>query len=152
MTTDPLTIPARRAWLGILARAEPTALEQHLRQAPPLPDFVFLRRPETGLSMVRGRTGGNGEAVNLIEATLTRASITDSQGHTGHGYVLGRAQAHAITVARLDAALQCPTRHTALMAAVVDPLAALERQRHADVEATAAGTEVRFFTMSTGRS
>lgn len=152
MTTDPLPIPARRAWLGILARAEPAVLEQHLAHAPPLPDFVFLRRPETGLTMIRGRTGGKGEAFNLIEATMTRASITDSQGHTGHGYVLGRAGAHATAVARLDAALHAPALRAALMAAVIDPLAAMERQRHADVEARAAGTEVRFFTMATGRS
>ncbi len=151
MTVDLSHIPARQSWMGILARAEPEVLAQHLARSESLPSFTFLRRPETGLSMVRGRVGADGEAFNFIEATLTRASVTDDAGHVGHGYILGRNEDHAVLAARLDAALQDPTWRDALMTTVIEPLQALENSRHAAVEARAAETEVRFFTMATGR-
>lgn len=151
MTADSSAHSARQSWLGILARADAGLLHRHLSQTDPLPSFVHLRQPEIGLTMVRGRVGAEGEGFNLIEATLTRASIVDDEGHTGHAYVLGRDEARAVAIARLDAALQSDTRHAVLMASVVDPLAAIEAQRRAAIEARAAGTEVHFFTMATGR-
>jgi len=68
----------RRAWMAVLAhtpRAElEAALSQALEGASP-PEFDWLRPPETGLAMVRGRIGGSGDAFNLGEATVTRATL-----------------------------------------------------------------------------
>ncbi|MBF0891898.1 phosphonate C-P lyase system protein PhnG [Gluconobacter sp. LMG 1744] len=151
MTVDFSPVPKRQFWMGLLARAEPEVLVQHLQQVEPLPSFTVLRRPETGLSMVRGRVGADGEAFNFIEATLTRASVTDQNGYTGHSYILGRNEEHAVVAARLDAALQNATLRAGLMTMVIEPLQTLETARHAAIEARAAETEVRFFTMATGR-
>lgn len=151
MTTDLPFAELRQRSLGVLARAERPTLEQHLADLEPLASFTVLRGPECGLAMVRGRVGSDGEAFNFIEATLSRASILDADGKTGHGYVLGRDLDHALMVARIDAALQSEARVSALTAQLIDPLAELEDQRRRVVEAKAAGTEVHFFTMATGR-
>ncbi|HQT74202.1 MAG: phosphonate C-P lyase system protein PhnG [Acidiphilium sp. 37-67-22] len=143
--------PARAAWLGLLARSPRGAIEARLADAPALPDFVRLRGPEIGMSMVRGRAGGGGAAFNLGEMTISRCSIRDEDGFVGHGYVAGRDGVLAELIARLDAALQNTARHAALHAAVLAPLGADEATRRAADEARAAGTEVRFFTLATMR-
>lgn len=143
--------PARPAWLGLLARAPRGAIEPLLAEAPALPGFIRLRGPDIGMSMVRGRAGGDGAAFNLGEMTIARCSIRDEDGFVGHGYVAGRDGALAELIARLDAALQNAARHASLHAAVLAPLAAAETARRAADEARAAGTEVRFFTLATMR-
>ncbi|WP_031217770.1 phosphonate C-P lyase system protein PhnG, partial [Halomonas sp. PBN3] len=59
------------------------------------PDYRCVRGPEVGMAMVRGRMGGTGNAFNLGEMTLTRASVqlmndsvtTDADKELGHGWV-----------------------------------------------------------------
>ncbi|HYP64207.1 MAG TPA: phosphonate C-P lyase system protein PhnG [Acidocella sp.] len=51
---------SRPVWLGLLARASGAEIAECLRAAPALPGFTRLRRPESGMSMVRGRAGGGG--------------------------------------------------------------------------------------------
>ena len=48
---------------------------QALALREPLPDYVALRAPETGLVMVRGRIGGTGAPFNVGEMTVTRCSV-----------------------------------------------------------------------------
>ena len=67
------------------------------------PDYRCVRGPEVGMAMVRGRMGGTGNAFNLGEMTLTRASVqlmndgvaTDADTELGHGWVKGRDTRHA---------------------------------------------------------
>ena len=54
----------------------------------PHPGFDWLRRPETGAVMVRGRMGGTGAPFNLGEMTVTRCSLTIADGVVGHERVM----------------------------------------------------------------
>jgi alpha-D-ribose 1-methylphosphonate 5-triphosphate synthase subunit PhnG len=141
----------RQVWHGILARARRADLLSCLAKGPELPGFVRLRGPETGMSMVRGRAGGGGAAFNLGEMTLSRCSIRDDAGRIGHGYAAGRDLQQVELIARLDAALQDETLYPAYHGAVLVPLAAAEAARQADIQARAAATEVKFFTMAAMR-
>jgi phosphonate C-P lyase system protein PhnG len=145
-------IGTRPAWLGVLARSDHSSIRSHLSGVPTLPDFAHLRRPETGMAMVRGRIGGSGAAFNLGEITIARCSICDTTGRVGHGYAVGRDLAQVELIARLDAALQNPDLHACLIADVINPLAGLIAARRSSTEAQAQATEVEFFTLATMRS
>lgn len=101
--------------------------------------------------MLRGRAGGDGAAFNLSEMTVTRCAVTLSCGTVGHAYVAGRDHRHAELAAALDAALQDPDRRPALMAAVIEPIAAAQADAAAKAARKAAATRVQFFTMATMR-
>ncbi len=152
MFDSPATPTTRQSWLGILARASAAQLTQLLENAPALPEFQHLRVAETGMAMVRGRIGGGGSAFNLGEMTLARCSIRDAAGRTGHGYAAGCDTALVELIARLDAVLQDETLFPAYEAAVLRPLAAAQAEYRAGIEARAAATEVKFFTLATMRS
>jgi alpha-D-ribose 1-methylphosphonate 5-triphosphate synthase subunit PhnG len=144
-------IPARQAWLGVLARASAAEIEDGLRAAPDLPGFTPLRGPEAGMAMVRGRMGGGGDAFNLGEMTVARCSIRDDGGRVGHGYAAGRDLAQVELIARLDAVLQ-DSGLREVYEPLVRALAAAQAERRAATEAKAAATEVKFFTLATMRS
>ncbi|WP_236033912.1 phosphonate C-P lyase system protein PhnG [Belnapia mucosa] len=147
----PLLQAMRRRWMGLLARADAATIAARLAEAPALPPHIRLRGPETGLVMTRGRQGGDGAPFNLGEMTVTRCSVRLEDGTVGHAYVAGRDARQAELAAVLDAALQDPDRRPALLAAVIEPLAAAEAARTAREAAKAAATRVEFFTMATMR-
>src|SRR5262245_9260483 len=95
----------RREWLGVLARAPESSLEAWAR-AGGLPRYTWLRRPETGLAMVRARTGGTGAKFNLGEMTITRCALRLENGTVGVAYVQGRSARKAELMAVADAMLQ----------------------------------------------
>ncbi len=137
--------------MGVLARASAGQIAARLQDAPTPPAHTRLRGPETGLVMVRGRQGGDGGPFNLGEMTVTRCSVRLADGTLGHAYVAGRDQRQAELAALLDACLQQPALHEALMAAVVQPLAAAQAEAAALVARKAAATKVEFFTMANMR-
>ncbi len=141
----------RQAWLSLLSRAGVQTLNTLLAEAPPLPNFTLLRGPETGMSMVRARAGGGGEAFNLGEMTIARCSIRDETGRIGHGYAAGRDGKQVELIARLDAALQEPTLYPAYEEAVLRPLAEADHARRAGIASRAAATDVQFFTLAAMR-
>jgi alpha-D-ribose 1-methylphosphonate 5-triphosphate synthase subunit PhnG len=145
-------ITARKHWLGVLARAEGAEILRHLRQAPDLPEFLRLRGPEAGMAMVRGRMGGGGAPFNLGEMTVVRCTIQDAAGRIGHGYAAGRDLGQVELIARLDAVMQDSELFTPYQRVVIEPLAAAQAARRAAVEAKAAATEVKFFTLAAMRS
>ncbi|WP_431269446.1 phosphonate C-P lyase system protein PhnG [Dankookia sp. P2] len=147
----PTAIAARRRWMGILARASRAELDALLESAPPLPPHRRLRGPETGLVMARGRQGGDGAPFNLGEVTVTRCSVRLEDGTVGHAYAAGRDARQAELAALIDAALQDPGRQAALLATMIEPLAAVQAARAAQDAAKAAATRVQFFTMATMR-
>ncbi|WP_282042265.1 phosphonate C-P lyase system protein PhnG [Halomonas alimentaria] len=122
------------------------------------PDYRCVRGPEVGMAMVRGRMGGTGNAFNLGEMTLTRASVqlmndgvaTDADTELGHGWVKGRDTRHAELIALVDA---CAKRHewqADIEEGLVAPLEqALDAERHEQAR-RAAATRVDFFTMVRG--
>lgn len=114
-----------------------------------LPPFIYLRKPETGLVMLRGRQGGTGSPFNIGEATLTRCSIRLANGAIGHAFVMGRSHEHAVSAAVCDALLQ-GLENAQLTEAVITPLAHERAERERRMALKNAATKVDFFTMVRG--
>ena len=137
--------------MQLLARAPLAMLENGMRRAGEsgsLPGRVWLRKPETGLVMLRGRAGGAGELFNLGEMTLTRCVLRIDTGEAGVAYVKGRSPRHAELAALADALLQSAPWRETMLRRLIEPLRAhLEaeaaRQRH-----KAQATRVEFFTLA----
>lgn len=133
--------------MGVLARAPRDELERLWEGTTDKPDLVALKPPETGLVMVRARTGGSGAPFNLGEMTMTRCVLRAPDRKLGHGYVAGRDLRHAEIAASFDAMLQSPSRRAELLARVIEPLAALQHARRARRWEAASRTQVEFLTM-----
>ncbi|KIC12598.1 phosphonate metabolism protein PhnG [Leisingera sp. ANG-M1] len=139
----------RKGWMSLLAPADEARLTELWQGYGANPVCEFLRAPEAGGVMVRGRMGGSGAPFNLGEMTVTRCALSLEDGTVGHGYVQGRSMAKAEIAAKIDALMQTAEAE-ALRAAVLVPLAA-ERQAQKDARAAkAAATKVEFFTMVRG--
>ena len=104
MQTD-IEAPRQEA-LGVLASAEMKDLSGAWDTWENRPEVQMIRGPETGLIMLRGRTGGGGAPFNLGEATVSRASVRIGTGEVGHGYCLGRDEEKARLIAVIDALFQ----------------------------------------------
>ncbi|HTJ55998.1 MAG TPA: phosphonate C-P lyase system protein PhnG [Devosiaceae bacterium] len=140
----------RANWLGILARARRADIEAVWpAHADPL-EFEWLRKPQPGLVMVRGRAGGTGNAFNLGEMTVTRCALRLADGTVGQGYVQGRDRKHSELAARLDALLQLEAHRDGLLAQVIEPLRRTEEERRLERSRKAASTKVEFFTLVRG--
>jgi len=137
--------------MSILARASVEDMEARLADAPALPPHRVIRGPEIGLTMLRGRAGGDGAAFNLGEATVTRCSVSLPDGTLGHCWRLGRDRRAAELAAMLDAALQQDGLRPALIDAVVEPLREAQAEAAALTARRAAATEVRFATLAAMR-
>lgn len=138
----------RPEWMGLLARAAPEALAELSAAAGPMPAPDWLRPPETGSVMVRGRAGGTGAAFNLGEVTATRCVLRHA-GVEGHAFVQGRDAAHATRAAWIDALMQTG-RAEAVAHDVLAPLAHAETERRATRARKAEATRVDFETMARG--
>ena len=138
----------RQRVMAALAAAPTRALAEIWDAWADKPETQRVRGPETGLVMVRGRTGGGGSPFNLGEATVTRATVRLSTGEIGHSYALGRDGEKAVVAATLDALWQTGARQRVMDAVVALEQAALEadEQRRAET----AATRVNFFTMVRG--
>ena len=143
---------ARRAWMSVLARAPLDELERFWSALSPQPGWSFLRRPETGAVMVRGRAGGTGRRFNLGEMTVTRCAVRLDDGAVGLAYVAGRSSRHAELAAALDALLQDPGRRPTVEAQVIAPLRGLLAQKAELASRKAAATKVEFFTLVRGET
>jgi len=143
----------RARWMSALAMAQAQELA-----AMPLPwpdDAHWLRRPQTGLVMVRARTGGTGAQFNLGEVTVTRCALKLGDGTVGLAYVRGRDTHHAKLAALLDARLQQAQTRGELDAALarwIAPLDLARRARHAERHARSQSTRVDFFTVVRGEN
>lgn len=148
MTQHDPGVPARAAWMGVLAKAAPQRLTAACAGLD-LPGFTWLRMPEIGSVMVRGRTGGTGTPFNLGEMTVTRCALKLDCGTVGHGYVQGRDKAHAERAALCDALMQTD-RADEVRTQIIDPLIAAADADRAEIARKAAATKVDFFTMVRG--
>lgn len=138
----------RPAWMATLARASG---DEMAALVPALPPHRLVRGPEIGLTMLRGRAGGDGAAFNLGEATITRCTVSLEDGTLGHCWRLGRDRRAAELAAQLDAWLQAPGWQARLLAEVLEPLAEAQRAAAALTARRAAATEVRFATLAAMR-
>lgn len=147
----------RRVWMATLSRATREELETATEALAPLSGYRLVRGPETGLVMVRGRTGGGGAPFNLGEVTVTRATVSVSTGGAdtgdaivGHGFVLGTDRRRAELAALFDALLQDPRMMARVDEHLIVPVGsrlAAESERAAD---ETAATKVDFFTLVRG--
>ncbi|WP_172291897.1 phosphonate C-P lyase system protein PhnG [Pseudoruegeria sp. HB172150] len=147
MLDETSNIQERKAWLSLMARAPEgrlAALAHGLR-----PGFDWLRKPETGSVMLRGRAGATGSPFNLGEMTVTRCSLKLTDGTVGHGYIQGRSKADAEAAALVDAMMQTADAETARNS-VIKTLEAEETTRRDTRARKAAATKVEFFTLVRG--
>jgi alpha-D-ribose 1-methylphosphonate 5-triphosphate synthase subunit PhnG len=142
----------RSRWMSSLSLAHPARLEAAWAGLAEQPRHRWLRRAETGLVMLRGRTGGTGQPFNLGEMTMTRAAVLveGARPLTGFGYVAGRALRHAELAALFDALLQDEARRPALMEELIAPLEESALSARAARAADVAPTRVDFTTMVRG--
>lgn len=140
---------ARKQWMSVLAKAPPQLLKGLSENFGNLPSFDWLRPPEIGGVMVRGRMGGTGEPFNVGEMTVTRCALRLESGEVGHAYVQGRDKEHAKVAAVVDAMMQT-TRSDEAQAAILDPLEEHAREHRKLREQKAGATKVDFFTMVRG--
>jgi alpha-D-ribose 1-methylphosphonate 5-triphosphate synthase subunit PhnG len=136
----------RKDWMSLLAKAPAARLAGLL---PEMPAMEYLRPPEVGAVMVRGRVGGTGGAFNLGEMTVTRCSVRIAGAHVGHAYVQGRDKDHATRAAVVDALMQSE-RADEIGATVLAPLRVDAMVRRLSRAEKAAATKVDFFTMVRG--
>jgi alpha-D-ribose 1-methylphosphonate 5-triphosphate synthase subunit PhnG len=138
----------RQRWLSILAKAPADRLAVLWEGLGAVPAYTLLRRPETGLVMVKGRISGSGAPFCAGEMTATRAAVRLASGEVGIGYVGGRGARHAEIAAAIDAMGQRPEWRDRLEAEIIAPLAAEADARHRAIAARAAATKVDFFTVA----
>lgn len=143
---------SRQHWMGVLAKAQLGQLEDACKRLPHLPDHAWLRVPETGLVMVRGRVGGTGAKFNFGEMPVTRCAVTVEGGMTGIAYVQGRSHRHAELAALVDALMQDAAFGAVVAATVIAPLARAHVARRELAERKAAATRVEFYTLARGEA
>lgn len=152
MKTDPhinLAQQDRAHWMSVLAKSPTDRLAQAVTQFGELPTYLWLRKPEAGLAMVRARTGGSGAQFNLGEMSVIRCALRLSSGETGIAYVAGRNRHHAEWAALFDALLQTDAR-AAVQAKVIAPLEQWLQEKRTRAVAEAKATKVEFMTMVRG--
>src|SRR6185369_11492739 len=152
MTTDQVPNAQRGRWISSLSQADPAGLEAYWTLLPSPPAYRWLRPAESGLVMLQGRAGGNGQGFNLGEMTATRAvAVLDGDRPlTGFGYVAGRNKRHAELAALFDALLQDETRRPVLLRELIEPIEADHRARRDSRASAVAATRVDFTTMVRG--
>ncbi len=139
----------RQHWLSVLAKAPVADLEAALTVLGTPDGVQWLRRPETGAAMVRGRMGGSGAPFNMGEMTVTRAAVRLADGTVEMGYAASRSHRKVELIALLDAQLQQqPDKADALLA----PLEAIPSKQRDEASRKAAATKVEFFTLVRGEN
>ncbi|MBL1420364.1 MAG: phosphonate C-P lyase system protein PhnG [Alphaproteobacteria bacterium] len=140
----------RQNWMVVLAKANWADLALLWDDFGNKPNYKILRPAETGLIMLRARTGAVGAPFNMGETTVTRSSVVSDSQIQGHAYILGRNGLHAEVAAEVDAALQDNNLHQVVMARIINPLkTAASNKKHQAQQKTAA-TKVDFFTLVRG--
>jgi alpha-D-ribose 1-methylphosphonate 5-triphosphate synthase subunit PhnG len=140
---------ARKEWMSLLAKADAGALQSAFDGLGTPPDFTWLRPPEIGAIMVRGRQGGAGAPFNLGEMTVTRCTLRLEDGTVGHAYVPGRDAGQAQTAALCDALMQGAAADE-VETKVLNPLRHAAKEARRVIAAKADATKVDFFTMVRG--
>lgn len=139
----------RQHWLSVLAKADLNSVEESAT-AIKLPTIAnWLRRPETGATMVRGRISGSGTPFNMGEMTVTRAAVRLADGTVGMGYAAGRSHRKVELIALIDAALQ---QDPTLAPSVIGPIEQAMAEKREQASRKAAATKVEFFTLVRGEN
>ncbi len=145
-----MSLSPRQHWIGVLARAQLNELQPH---AAALKDaqYQLIRAPEIGMTLVRGRMGGDGAAFNVGEMSVTRCVVRLADGRTGYSYLAGRDKLHAELAALADAYLQ-GSQPSIWLNDLITALVDAQAQRRAQKQADTAATKVEFFTLVRGEN
>jgi alpha-D-ribose 1-methylphosphonate 5-triphosphate synthase subunit PhnG len=136
-----MTAPSddRAAWMSVLSCARRADLEPYWHGFADQAQFTWLKKPEFGAVLVRGRINGRDAEFNVGELTLTRCSLQLGDGPVGVGYVAGCDKRHATMAAVFDALLQVADARGTRARGVINELrAALATRRSAVAEKTEA--------------
>lgn len=147
--TTPQVMPTRARWISLLAKAPPHVLSSAVAQYGTLPSYLWLRRPEVGLAMVRARVGGTGAQFNVGEMSMTRCALRLASGEMGIAYVAGRDTRHAELAAIFDALMQSDAAEK-VQQTVLQPIETALAEKLAQTHAQAKATKVEFMTMVRG--
>lgn len=143
-------IQDRQHWMSVLAKSVCQDLEDFFAKLDNPPNYVFLRKPEIGLALVRGRMGGTGRRFNLGELTLTRCTVQTDSGIIGHGYVLGRKPRQAQLAAIFDALFQDADQQEPFLEGMLAALEDSLRQKQEQISRESDTSRVNFFTLVRG--
>lgn len=145
-------LTTRKGWMSTLAKAPAQDLHALWINLGMTPSYDWLRPPEIGGVMVRGRMGGSGAPFNFGEVTVTRCTLRLQEGGAvGHAYVQGRDKDKAREAALVDALMQTGQADE-VRRRLLEPLAAQMRAESETRAAKAAATKVEFFTMVRGEN
>ncbi len=139
----------RQRWMATLAKSNLNQLETKVAEIGTLPEYSFIRPPEIGLTMVRGRAGGTGQVFNLGEMTITRCTVKIEEV-IGFGYVGGRSYRHAELAALCDGLMQIPEWHDIVQSIVIEFLEAEASRKKEIQQSQTEATKVNFFTLARG--
>ncbi|NET16801.1 MAG: phosphonate C-P lyase system protein PhnG [Okeania sp. SIO1H6] len=144
-----IQIEMRQKWMATLAKSNLNQLETKVAEIGTLPEYSFIRPPEIGLTMVRGRAGGTGQVFNLGEMTITRCTVKIEEV-IGFGYVAGRSYRHAELAALCDGLMQLPEWHDIVQSIVIEFLEAEASRKKEIQQCQTEATKVNFFTLARG--
>lgn len=145
--TEQSTMTRRQEWMQILAKAGQDLL-QYQAQIDGL-QYEYIRAPEAGMVMVRGRAGGTGQAFNVGEVTVSRCVVRLADGNMGYSYVLGRSLLQAELAAVVDGMLQSASG-AQWFEQIIVPLKEAQQLKRQQREQEVVGSKVNFFTMVRG--
>jgi alpha-D-ribose 1-methylphosphonate 5-triphosphate synthase subunit PhnG len=139
----------RKRVMDLLALATLPELSLAWDEIAEKPAILSVRGPQTGLVMVRGKTGGSGQPFNLGEVAVSRATIMVQDGPAGHAHILGHQPEKARLAAVFDGLAQMPEYRSAVSHLLGRVSKRVSEDRRKQAEETAA-TRVDFFTMVRG--
>lgn len=146
---NPHPTPERAGWMSLLAKAPADTFAEAVARYGALPSYLWLRRPEVGLAMVRARAGGTGAQFNVGEMSVTRCALRLESGEMGIAYVAGRDKRHAEWAAIFDALMQSAAS-SQVRETILQPIESALAAKLAATIAQAKATRVEFMTMVRG--
>jgi alpha-D-ribose 1-methylphosphonate 5-triphosphate synthase subunit PhnG len=105
--TPAIETARRRKWMAVLSRASAERLEAGWRALDAPPAYDLLRRPETGMVMVRGRSGHRAE----VQSGRDDVRCVVRPAAPWAMAIAGRDRRQAELAAVFDALLQDPATH-----------------------------------------
>jgi alpha-D-ribose 1-methylphosphonate 5-triphosphate synthase subunit PhnG len=134
--------------MEVLSLSDPADLEAGILGFEAIPSYVYLKKPASGLVMVRGRIGGTGRAVNIGEMLVSRC-IVDLSGTTGYGYTPFEDLRHSELAALIDALAEHPDYRDKAGQMLAALESRIKERELAEIEETES-TKVEFFTLKRG--
>lgn len=170
----------RQQLLSVLSKSSFDDINRFWQSLSIVPSYSLLKAPEVGMTMVRAKTGGTGQAFNMGEMTVTRTVIRLNVNESGSeekgveeerveeerieeecaeekytdiigfGYTAGRDTKKSELIAVVDAYFQLPDYTDLIEEKILQPL--LDKQRHQEESEAKKvdATKVNFFTMVRG--